>query len=165
MVSLLPLVFIFVWTEIAKMSEPSDLPFVEYLDQDRRVCLSWGFDDHQGNITFKLVVNTTGWVGFGFSPNGGMKGSDIVIGGIGPTGSYFTVRQYKKNCMFLVLQALKCHVFTLKDYHATGKSMPVVDQRQSYTLLSLEESDGQTTMTFKRPIQSCDDQDFHITVS
>lgn len=43
--------------------------------------------------------------------------------------------------------------------------MPVVDQRQSYTLLSLEESDGQTTMTFQRPIQSCDDQDFHITVS
>lgn len=42
--------------------------------------------------------------------------------------------------------------------------MPLVDQVQSYTLLSLEESDGQTSMTFRRLIQSCDDQDFHITV-
>uniref|UniRef100_A0A674MZN7 DOMON domain-containing protein n=1 Tax=Takifugu rubripes TaxID=31033 RepID=A0A674MZN7_TAKRU len=61
--------------------------------------IHWGFDNHQGNITFELVVNTTGWVGFGFSPNGGMKGSDIVIGGIGPTGNYFAVRQYQKKCM------------------------------------------------------------------
>lgn len=42
--------------------------------------------------------------------------------------------------------------------------MPVEDRLQSYTLLSLEESDGQTKMTFRRPIQSCDDQDFHIRV-
>ncbi|XP_029705011.1 DBH-like monooxygenase protein 2 homolog isoform X1 [Takifugu rubripes] len=138
MASLLPLIFMFLWTQRAQMSEPPDLRFMEYLDQDRLVCLSWGFDNHQGNITFELVVNTTGWVGFGFSPNGGMKGSDIVIGGIGPTGNYFA------------------------DYHATGKSMPVVDKLQSYTLLSLEESDGQTRMSFRRPIQSCDDQDFHI---
>lgn len=42
--------------------------------------------------------------------------------------------------------------------------MPVLDVLQSYTLLSLKESEGQTTMTFQRPLQSCDDQDFHITV-
>lgn len=97
MASLLPLLFLFVWSERAIASEISDLPFVEYLDQNRLVCLRWGFDNHQGNITFKLVVNTTGWVGFGFSPNGGMKGSDIVIGGIRPTGRYFAVRQCDKN--------------------------------------------------------------------
>lgn len=42
--------------------------------------------------------------------------------------------------------------------------MPLVDEQQSYTLLSLEENDGQTIMTFQRSIQSCDDRDFHITV-
>lgn len=42
--------------------------------------------------------------------------------------------------------------------------MPVLDALQSYTLLSLEESDGQTTVTFQRPLQTCDNQDFHITV-
>lgn len=106
MASLLPLIFMFLWIQRAQMSEPPDLPFMEYLDQDRLVCLSWGFDNHQGNITFKLVVNTTGWMGFGFSPNGGMKGSDIIIGGIGPTGIYFAVRQYKKKC---VCSSLCCY--------------------------------------------------------
>lgn len=94
MVSLLPLFLLFLWTEGTKTSEPLDLPFMEYLDQDHLVCLSWGFDNHQGDITFELVVNTTGWVGFGLSPNGAMKGSDIVIGGIGPAGSYFAVGRH-----------------------------------------------------------------------
>lgn len=84
----------FLCTERTQTSEPSDLPFGEFLDQNRLVRLSWGFDQEQGNITFELVVNTTGWVGLGFSPNGGMKGADIVIGGIGPAGNYFAVRQY-----------------------------------------------------------------------
>lgn len=42
--------------------------------------------------------------------------------------------------------------------------MPLVDEQQSYILLSLNEVDGQTIMTFQRSIQSCDDQDFHITI-
>lgn len=56
-------------------------------------------------------------------------------------------------------------LFISQDYHATRNSMPLVDQQQSYTLLSLNESDGQTNITFQRAIQSCDEQDFHITVS
>lgn len=94
MVSLLPLFLLFLRTEGTETSKPSDLPFVDYLDQDHLVRLSWGFDNFQGSITFELVVNTTGWVGFGLSPNGGMKGSDIVIGGIGPAGHYFAVGQH-----------------------------------------------------------------------
>ncbi|XP_029597388.1 DBH-like monooxygenase protein 2 homolog [Salmo trutta] len=70
-----------------------------------------------------------------------MAGADIVIGGVGRDGNYF------------------------KDYHATGNSFPLVDEKQSYTLLSLTEADGQTTMTFWRSIQSCDQEDFHITDS
>ncbi|CAB1327625.1 unnamed protein product [Coregonus sp. 'balchen'] len=49
------------------------------------------------------------------------------------------------------------------DYHATGNGFPLVDEKQSYTILSLIEADGQTTMTFWRSIQSCDEEDFHIT--
>ncbi|KAM3860959.1 DBH-like monooxygenase protein 2 homolog [Diretmus argenteus] len=115
------------------------MPFMEYLDPDHRVSLKWGFDDIQETITFALCVNATGWVSFGFSPNGGMRGSDIVIGGIGPSGIYFT------------------------DRHATGNTLPVVDKQQNYTLLSLTEAEGQTIMTFQRFIQSCDEDDFHIT--
>ncbi|XP_060907402.1 DBH-like monooxygenase protein 2 homolog [Labrus mixtus] len=137
--SLQPFLYLVIfWTVGAEASDPN-LPFMEYLDQNELVCLKWGFDSLQGDITFKLVVNTTGWVGFGLSPNGGMQGADIVMGGLGPSGSYF------------------------QDYHATGNSMPLVDKQQSYTLLSVIESEGQTIMTFKRAIQSCDEQDFRIT--
>lgn len=81
-----------VWTRGAGASDP-DLPFMEYLDPNHLVCLKWGFDDLKGNITFKLVVNTTGWVGIGFSEDGGMTGADIVMGGVGPSGHYFSVSQ------------------------------------------------------------------------
>jgi len=33
-----------------------------------------------GSIDFALQVETTGWVGLGFSPNGDMIGSDVIIG-------------------------------------------------------------------------------------
>ena len=42
--------------------------------------------------------------------------------------------------------------------------MPLEDTEQSYTLLSMNESDGQTSMSFQRAIMSCDQQDFQITV-
>ncbi|KAL7388098.1 hypothetical protein ABVT39_006959 [Epinephelus coioides] len=139
MLSLLSVLCLFsVWTKTTGASDPN-LPFMDYLDQNHLVCLKWGYDNLQGNITLKLIVNTTGWVSFGFSPNGGMKGSDIVIGGVGSSGTYFS------------------------DRHATGNTMPVVDEQQNYTLLSLNETDGQTIMTVKRTIQACDDKDFHIT--
>ena len=54
--------------------------------------LYWTFDDVQKTITFNMVVKTTGWVGFGLSPDGGMVGSDVVIGWITTEGkSYFHV--------------------------------------------------------------------------
>ncbi|KAJ8356721.1 hypothetical protein SKAU_G00195150 [Synaphobranchus kaupii] len=118
------------------------MPFTEYLDHAQNVTLRWGFNQLQNEITFELTVKTTGWVGLGFSPNGGMAEADIVIGGVAPNGSpYFS------------------------DRHAVGNSLPLVDKQQSYTLLSLIEGDGQTTMEFRRPIKSCDDEDFLISVS
>uniref|UniRef100_A0A8C1UL72 Monooxygenase, DBH-like 1, like n=1 Tax=Cyprinus carpio TaxID=7962 RepID=A0A8C1UL72_CYPCA len=115
------------------------LPFSEHLDPEHKVRLKWGFDEIQGTILFELTVNTSGWVGFGFSPKGGMTGADIVIGGVGPEGRYFT------------------------DRHAGGNSMPVVDQQQNYKLLSLTESDGKTVMKFQRSIEACDENDLPIT--
>uniref|UniRef100_A0A3Q2Z9X5 DOMON domain-containing protein n=1 Tax=Hippocampus comes TaxID=109280 RepID=A0A3Q2Z9X5_HIPCM len=76
--------------DAAQASDPS-LPFMDYLDTDHLVCIKWGFDDQQGNITFKFIVNTTGWIGFGLSPNGDMIGADLVMGGVGPDGNYFKV--------------------------------------------------------------------------
>ena len=68
-----------------------DLPFMEYLDAERQVLLQWGFDEGVGNISFTLSINTSGWIGFGLSPNGNMIGADMVVGGVGTGGIYFTV--------------------------------------------------------------------------
>ncbi|XP_014904217.1 DBH-like monooxygenase protein 2 homolog [Poecilia latipinna] len=136
-----PLCFVSIllaWTAGAWATD-YNLPFMEYLDKDTLVHLKWGFDHLQGNITFQLIVNTTGWVGFGFSPHGGMDDADIVMGGLGSDGSYFA------------------------DYYSVGVKMPEMDKEQSYTLLSMTENNGQTIMTFQRPIETCDEKDFQIT--
>ncbi|XP_054617093.1 DBH-like monooxygenase protein 2 homolog isoform X3 [Dunckerocampus dactyliophorus] len=122
-------------------AEASDhnLPFMDYLDNNHLVCLKWGFDDVRGEITLKFIVNTTGWIGFGLSPTEDMTGADLVMGGVGSSGTYF------------------------KDYYSASNTMPEVDRVQSYTLLSLTESQGQTIMTFSRSFQTCDNQDLQIT--
>uniref|UniRef100_A0A8C4S874 DOMON domain-containing protein n=1 Tax=Erpetoichthys calabaricus TaxID=27687 RepID=A0A8C4S874_ERPCA len=45
--------------------------------------------ESRGPITFQVVANTAGWVGFGFSPSGSMTGSDVVIGGVNPDGTVY----------------------------------------------------------------------------
>ncbi|XP_030626629.1 DBH-like monooxygenase protein 2 homolog [Chanos chanos] len=124
---------------VAGAQEDPLFPFSEYLDHGRDVRLRWGFDKAKDIIMFELTVNTSGWVGLGFSPNGGMAGSDIVIGGVGPQGSYFT------------------------DRYAEGNELPSEDKEQNYKLLSLTEENGQTVMKFQRSITACDPQDFTIT--
>ncbi|XP_066533801.1 DBH-like monooxygenase protein 2 homolog [Hoplias malabaricus] len=116
------------------------LPFLEFLDPGNSVQLRWGFDQLNDSIVFELSVKTTGWVGFGFSHNGGMTGADIVTGGVGPNGVYFT------------------------DRHSVGNSLPLEDEQQDYGLLSLTETDGQTVMKFQRSISACDENDYPITV-
>ena len=53
--------------------------------------LYWNYNPTDSNLTFAVRVQTTGWVGFGISPNGGMVGSDVVIGWVQDGRSYFNV--------------------------------------------------------------------------
>ena len=50
--------------------------------------LYWSFDD-LGFIRFAVYVSTTGWVGFGVSPDGGMPRSDVIIGWVDDQGQAF----------------------------------------------------------------------------
>lgn len=93
---LMPLVLLLGQTSGAQV-DPT-LPFSEYLDSNANVLLRWGFDVVKDTITFEVTVNTTGWVGFGLSPNGGMAGSDIFIGGVSADGMYFTVISFLFRC-------------------------------------------------------------------
>ena len=46
----------------------------------------WSFNFQAGTIAFAVNVSTTGWVGFGLSPNGQMPGSDVIIGWVDNNG-------------------------------------------------------------------------------
>lgn len=64
--------------------------FSRMLDDGGQYWLHWSFDDE--NIFFAVNVETTGWVGFGLSPNGQMPQSDVVIGWVDGNGTaYFHV--------------------------------------------------------------------------
>lgn len=69
-------------------------------------------------IQFEAHCKTTGWVGFGLSPNGGMTDADIVIGWVKNGFGY------------------------LKDTYATGFKTPIEDAVQDYVLLDAAEIDG-----------------------
>ena len=49
--------------------------------------LHWNFDLEEQTIAFAVNVSTTGWVGFGLSPNGQMPQSDVVIGWVDNDGN------------------------------------------------------------------------------
>ena len=53
--------------------------------------LHWNFSIAERTIAFGVNVSTTGWVGFGVSPNGGMLNSDVVIGWVRNGRAYFHV--------------------------------------------------------------------------
>ena len=54
---------------------------------DDSYTLHWNFDLEQQTIAFAVNVSTTGWVGFGLSPNGQMPQSDVVIGWVDDDGN------------------------------------------------------------------------------
>ena len=56
--------------------------------------LHWNFSNVERTIAFAVNVSTTGWVGFGLSPNGGMVNSDVVMGWVSNGRTYFHVSSY-----------------------------------------------------------------------
>ena len=57
--------------------------------------LHWNFSTAERTIAFAVNVSTTGWVGFGVSPNGGMVNSDIVMGWVSNGRAYFHVSLHR----------------------------------------------------------------------
>ncbi|CAH1799271.1 unnamed protein product [Owenia fusiformis] len=85
-------------------------------------------------IVFEIHAKTTGYVGFGFSPNGDMRYSDMVIGWVRDNG-----------------------MVELKDRHTLGERVtPIIDHKQDYHLDVGLEEDGWTILRFWRLLDTCD---------
>ncbi|XP_050302143.1 MOXD1 homolog 2 [Anthonomus grandis grandis] len=114
-----------------------------YLSPDYR--LLWSLGPGPQDITFELQVRTMGYVGFGFSKDGRMAGSDMVIGWVDHGQVYFQDRHVKDS---------------------PGSAMdrePEVDPSQDYQLLLGYENSTHTVLRFRRRLDTCDHHDIPIT--
>ena len=138
--------------------------------------LHWSFDLQAGTIAFAVNVSTTGWVGFGLSPNGQMPGSDVIIGWVDQTGEVqFMVRinsLYVQAIRYTMRSVWTCtcivhtdYMYALQDRYATGRFLPPVDLSQDWFLVSGEEENGYTILEFTRNLTSCDMNDLNIEVN
>jgi hypothetical protein len=99
--------------------------------------LFWNYT--KTHLTGEIHVKTTGWVGFGLSPNGGMPGSDVFVYWVDSTGrTNFTDR------------------FITSDKR--------IDKQQDWYLLSSQKSNGFNIVQFSRKIETCDAYEQDITI-
>ncbi|XP_078656304.1 DBH-like monooxygenase protein 1 homolog [Branchiostoma floridae x Branchiostoma belcheri] len=105
----------------------------EALDEAGKYHLFWKFDEEK--IELEAQVQTTGWVGLGLSPNGGMAGSDIVIGWVADGKAQLT------------------------DRYADANEQPIVDASQDWELVSGYENGTHTVLRFNRKLTTCDTKD------
>ncbi|WP_411025111.1 DOMON domain-containing protein, partial [Salmonella sp. s54836] len=104
-----------------------------------RYTMYWNNVNSKDEICFAINVQTTGWVGFGFSPNGDMSQSDFLMGWV------------------------KDGVTTFDDRWAEVRGAePTIDAVQDYTLISGEEVNGNTSFEFCRIFLTCDEFDREI---
>jgi len=60
-------------------------------DMPTQYVIFWKLINNGEEIQFEVHCRTTGWVGLGFSSNGGMAGSDIAIGWVKNGEAYLKV--------------------------------------------------------------------------
>nr|XP_039270019.1 DBH-like monooxygenase protein 1 homolog [Styela clava] len=82
---------------------------------------------------FHVIGQTTGWIGIGFSPNGAMTASDIIVGWV--TNG----------------------IPTVTDRHGdSSNTYPPLDPKQNIEVLGGAESNGWTMYKFSRQIAACE---------
>ena len=108
---------------------------------------------------------THGYVGLGFSNNGRMKGSDIVIGWIKEDSTPFldvslVIPCFDRKCSLDLghknSKFTKLFLRRFQDRHSTGHKVPLIDTSQDYKLLKGYQNDTHTVLRFSRLWDTCD---------
>ncbi|CAF4012623.1 unnamed protein product [Adineta steineri] len=108
--------------------------------QTNTVELWWTVNNTEETVTFELHVKTVGWIAFGISPGGGMKGADIAVGWVDSSGKVY-----------------------IQDRFAHDKIKPDMDNTtQDWIALKGQEQNGWTALQFKRSFDTCDSMDVPI---
>ena len=118
-------------------------PIKNQISNDDAYTLSWSLNQEDKLIKFDLSVKTTGWVGFGISPDGRMPNSDMYIGYVKKDGKA-----------------------VVEDRFAISKSLPPLDSALGGKddLLNITGSiaNGRTLLSFTRPLVTGDKYDIDI---
>ncbi|XP_008820148.2 DBH-like monooxygenase protein 2 [Nannospalax galili] len=122
------------------LNPTSHLRYSRFLDPSNTVFLRWDFDYAAEIITFEIQIRTTGWVGLGITDRYTFVGSDLVVGGVLPSGNVY-----------------------FSDQHLVDEDTLEEDGSQDAELLGLTEDAVYTTMRFSRPFRSCDPHDLDIS--
>ncbi|KAG0721915.1 DBH-like monooxygenase protein 1 [Chionoecetes opilio] len=117
---------------------PSTMPEVTFmhtlvLDTQGSFLMLW--TPREDDIVFEIQVGTTGYVGLGFSPTGGMTGADIVLGWVDDND---------------------------QDTYAEANGAPTIDNSQDVTLLGGYQNATHTVIRFSRPWNTCDGEQDYI---
>jgi hypothetical protein len=113
--------------------------------KDGLYILNWNINNLTQEITFNMDVGTAGWIGLGFSKDGLMTGSDIIIGYIDSNGKPIVT-----------------------DRHAIGRYLPPLDTDLggSSDLTNIQGSykNKRSNITFTRKLSCKDKFDYNITL-
>ncbi|XP_064638025.1 DBH-like monooxygenase protein 2 homolog [Lineus longissimus] len=122
------------------MPSPSrPYPNQKIMDSNGNYHLYWLYD--HTSITFEIIAKTTGYIGLGWSPKGGMANGDIIISGVYANGT-----DYFKDCHGL-------HINAKPVCHETQDVLPIMSQ----------EIAGYTRVKFRRQLDTCKMHDLPVT--
>ncbi|KAK4309049.1 hypothetical protein Pmani_019308 [Petrolisthes manimaculis] len=109
------------------------------LDSDGAFTVFWTPDLQKNEVIWEIHARTLGWIGFGFSSNGNMAGSDFLTAWI---------------------EDGQLH---LQDRYGTGETLPPLDDHADWRPLYAHENDTHTVLVVARDINTCDSQDYPLT--
>ncbi|KAH8260736.1 hypothetical protein KR038_008774 [Drosophila bunnanda] len=112
----------------------------EILDNNGLYWLQWWVKANDNDVYFEVTVNTRGYIGLGFSKDGRMSRSDMVILWVDDSTG-------QANAL---------------DYHGAQHSLnraPLLDDTQNYYVLDGFQNATHTYVKFKRKIETCDPYD------
>lgn len=109
------------------------------LDPDGVFTVLWTPNLTKQEVVWEIHARTRGWLGFGFSSNGGMRGADIITA---------WVRDGQLH---------------LQDRHGVGPEMPPEDESSDWRPLYARENDTYTMLVVARDVNTCDPQDYLLT--
>ncbi|KAH8234531.1 hypothetical protein KR032_008225 [Drosophila birchii] len=112
----------------------------EIMDNIGLYCLQWWVKANDNDVYFEVTVNTRGYIGLGFSKDGRMSKSDMVLLWVDDSTG--------------LPNALDCH-----GAQNSFNRAPLLDDTQNYYVLDGFQNATHTNVKFKRKIETCDPYD------